>query len=105
VVKEATWTEPSARESKRNQGERKEKHVRVHVQRKTGDDHVITAAAVDRAGGRHGAEVFGAVGPMLKWALIVVMVVGQAAVSAALKSVSLRFSPGSLTESRSGKGH
>lgn len=29
-------------------------------QRKTGDDHIITAAAVDRAGGRHGAEVFGA---------------------------------------------
>jgi len=46
------------------------------------------------------------VGPMLKWALIVVMVVGQAAVSAALKmSVSLRFShPGAWTESRSGKG-
>ena len=28
--------------------------------RKTGNDHLITAAAIDRAGGRHGAEICGA---------------------------------------------
>lgn len=59
-MKEATWTEPSARESKRNQWERRKSTYGSRSQLTTGDDHVTTAAAVDRADGRHGAEVFGA---------------------------------------------